>query len=138
MPAMVEGLLREHRRIEEILMGLQFLVELKKADPIWRMAELDARRGILTNLEATLNGHLTLEETDLFPRMREKYPALPDTLSSLAREHDDIRAHLSRLLESSAIDNLQFYATRLAASLRDHFYKEERVLFPMASMLGGR
>ncbi len=87
-----------------------------------------------TTLIATLGSHARIENEILFPALEPQLgPGGP--LPVMREEHDEIEAALNDVVNATSYDaalSQLRYAIRIA---RDHFAKEEQVLFGMAQQM---
>ena len=88
--------------------------------------------------------HMRKEDEILYPALEEFLPRDVGPLMVLRTEHDDIVNNFNRMQNSyqlmiqgnvrpEVVQKLLFFGHTLLQLLRDHAYKEERVLFPMVS-----
>lgn len=107
---------------------------LEESAPRWELADL-----LLAGrcLEAALLSHAQVEDDLLFPAVEARMP--PDGPAAQMRlEHEEIDAELTRLRDAETeAEGRRALATAIALA-RDHFRKEEQVLFPLAEELVGR
>lgn len=91
-----------------------------------------------------LVAHVRKEEEVLFPALEDFLPRDLGPLAVLRGEHQDLHAHFARLRQAGEalaqgsaqpLHMEQFVQAGRAViqALRDHFYKEERLLFPMVA-----
>ncbi|MFQ5617314.1 MAG: hemerythrin domain-containing protein [Anaerolineales bacterium] len=83
-------------------------------------------------LAAALAGHAQLEE-DLLFQIVEPHIGSTGPLAVLRMEHDQIEGYLERLPTVRELDQAQELLLQIVDVAREHFSKEEQVLFPMAS-----
>ncbi len=122
-----DALLGEHAVIYPLL------DELARGD----FATAGEARGQARVLAAALESHAHLEDELLFEPLEQHLGTGAGPLSVMRLEHDEIEAVLARLRESEEPVEARTTATRLAALARDHFAKEEQVLFPLAEQTLG-
>lgn len=97
-------------------------------------AEVHAQAGVLA---AGLKSHAQLEEALLFVRLE---PALGTGMGPLAvmrAEHDQVEGAVGRVAELDDLDDARNLLRQLINVARQHFAKEEQVLFPMAQRVLG-
>lgn len=83
-------------------------------------------------LVAALSDHALLEEELLFTTL-EPLIGSNGPLAVMRKEHDEVDQFLKHLLTIKNGDRLQENLLQFIAFTRDHFAKEENILFPMAS-----
>lgn len=138
----IEYLLREHREVEKVLSELESLVEAQRAAPQWTAEHGSAFARILRGFNECVLPHIAKEGEILFPALEGFLPRDVGPLAVLRGEHHDLHANFSRLQQTGAAlchgpaqpqDREDFVrASRgILQAQRDHFYKEERILFPM-------
>lgn len=136
----VGTLMDEHLAILENLDRLEVLVrprEIDLADEVDR-----ARVQRVAGLGATLVGaepHHQREEQVLFPALREQGLSGPPAV--MEAEHVELRALKHAVTDGAAAvldggatswDEVRRSAVRLVVQLRDHIFKEDTILYPMA------
>jgi hemerythrin-like domain-containing protein len=94
-------------------------------------------RGQARVVAAALGSHATLEDELLFEPLEQHLGTGAGPLAVMRLEHDEIEAVLARLCEIEEPVEARTTATRLVALARDHFAKEEQVLFPLAEQVLG-
>jgi DUF438 domain-containing protein len=129
-----EVILDNLKSLEKIVGKLRFNIglgqlseELKKLEPILELL-----------LEA--ESHHQREEKSLFPRLEERGVTGPPNIMRL--EHEDLRARkraLKKLLDERNALDYNYLVNRvrelgmyIALTLRDHIYKENNILYPLA------
>ncbi len=95
----------------------------------WDEAAVKAAAGALA---AALKSHAQLEDKLLFQVMDPFFPSGAGPLAVMRDEHDEIEGSVDRLLGGVSLEEGRDLLERIAARARDHFAKEEQVLFPMA------
>lgn len=85
-------------------------------------------------LHAAIETHAHMEDELLFATLD---PHLGETgpLAVMRMEHDDIEGTLARLAEVQDLAEAQSLVQHAIQVAREHFAKEERVLFPMAEQI---
>lgn len=89
-------------------------------------------RAAASILAAGLASHAQIEDDLLFVPLEERIGGEMGPLAVMRLEHEEIEGVLERLQEVEGPTEGRSIATRLAQLARDHFAKEEQVLFPMA------
>lgn len=95
----------------------------------WSLEEARTAGGTLA---AALLAHAHVEDELLFRALEPHLSAAAGPLAVMRQEHDEIEGSLARLAEARDAESARMllrYATSVA---RQHFAKEEQVLFPMA------
>ncbi len=82
-------------------------------------------------LSAVLLSHANLEEELLFPAL-EPHMGTNGPLAVMRAEHDEIERALRQIEEAQDLDDAADHVARALSIVRDHFQKEEEVLFSMA------
>ncbi len=82
-------------------------------------------------LSAVLLSHANLEEELLFSAL-ETHMGSAGPLAEMRAEHDDIEDALRQIEEARDLDDGADCIARALSIVRDHFQKEEEVLFSMA------
>lgn len=83
-------------------------------------------------LEAALASHARLEDEVLFSALEPSLGVSAGPLAVMRLEHATIEDGLSRLLGTADAADARRQLRHVIATARDHFAKEERILFPMA------
>jgi len=137
-------LLREHREIEKVLAELESLLEEQAKEPRWGEAEREDFKWISEILGNHLNHHVRKEDEILFPALEAFLPRDLGPLAVLRGEHTDLRDIFGRLVRAGearakgndqpeAIEGFKRHGGAILQIVRDHIYKEDRVLFPMVA-----
>jgi len=96
--------------------------------------DLERTQTLAGELEAALEAHARLEDELLFSSLDSVLPA-GGPLAVMRAEHEEIEGLLASFPNltdaADACESMQ----RLASVARDHFAKEEQVLFPMAEQM---
>ncbi len=95
------------------------------------VAEIRAATAVL---RAVLRSHADLEEALLFPAL-ETHMGKNGPLAVMRDEHDQIKLALQQIEEVQEVDEGVGCLVRALSLARDHFQKEESVLFSMARQL---
>ena len=82
-------------------------------------------------LSAVALSHANLEEELLFPAL-EPHMGTTGPLAVMRAEHDEIRRALQQIEEAQGLDDGTDCVARLLSLVREHFQKEEEVLFSVA------
>lgn len=120
---MTDALLGEHGVFYALFGYLEeTLVTVQSADEVRRLASM---------LAAALVPHAVMENEILFPALEERIgPAGP--IAVMRAEHDAIEGALTSLQDSDDADELKARILGAIKTAREHFKKEETVLFPIA------
>jgi hemerythrin-like domain-containing protein len=95
-------------------------------------------KSLASIIAAPLVGHSGLENNELFVAL-DPFLAGQGPLEVMRQEHEEIEGTFSKLGEFEDLDELKTELTRIMRVARDHFKKEEGVLFPMANQaIGGK
>ncbi len=132
-------LMEEHRLMLELAAQLQELAKsIREAGKVGSEAEAELKR--LAEQFTASESHYVREENVLFPYL-EKH-GITEPPAVMWMDHDAIRKakkELRRLVEALPTmefapftEKLEQVAQNLAALLRDHFHKENNVLFPLS------
>jgi hemerythrin-like domain-containing protein len=139
----IRHLMDEHRAIEAVLASLErLLIGWSSEAPICaeRREHLCAQRRFMTG---PLLAHIRKEHHILFPALEGFLPRDEGPLDVLRTEHAAIQAHALWISEAvnlmlgspvpgAAGEEFLRTSRRLLRLTRDHMYKEDRILFPMA------
>jgi hemerythrin-like domain-containing protein len=140
----IRHLLREHREVESGMAAFEAFVTEQARLAQWGESECEDFRLLHDLFERHLDRHLRKEEEVLFPALESFLPRDLGPLAVLRGEHEDVR-ELYRRVESAgemrargmadqeALAKFQHYGTGMVRVLRDHIYKEDRILFPMVT-----
>jgi iron-sulfur cluster repair protein YtfE (RIC family) len=126
-------------RITDVLYGehgplYALFAHLEESAPSWELADL-----LLAGrcLEAALLSHARVEDDLLFGALDRRMP--PDgPVAQMRLEHDEIDAELARLREAETEAAGRRALASAIALAREHFLKEEQILFPLADEMLGR
>jgi regulator of cell morphogenesis and NO signaling len=138
----IQYLLEGHRTFDQAAQELAALVEGAEAAPGLDAAGRRRMAHLANVLEPEAASHMRKEEEVLFVALEAFLPRDVGPLAVLRGEHRDLAAHLAALVRTSealAAGDAAAQAEALAAAravlqlVRNHFYKEERVLFPMVA-----
>jgi hemerythrin-like domain-containing protein len=118
----IDGLLGEHALFHSTFDGLEHVLsEATSAIEIQRAVETLAP-GILS--------HAALEDELLLPAIAAHIPNGPTQV--MRAEHREIDALTAQIARAGSLEEARDCGARLLDLLRDHFHKEEAMLFPMA------
>jgi hemerythrin-like domain-containing protein len=140
----VRHLLREHREVEKALEQLESLLAEQKARAHWSASEREDFRWVIERINRHLHHHIRKEDDVLFPALEDFLPRDLGPLAVLRGEHEDLQEVFRRILLAgalrttnetprAAIERLREYSDAMVRIVRDHIYKEDRVLFPMVA-----
>ena len=88
-----------------------------------------------TTVEAmagALESHSKIEDQFLFQVLEPFFPSGQGPLAAMRAEHDEIDGSMERVLASTDLEERRALLKRISELAREHFAKEEQVLFPMA------
>ena len=88
-------------------------------------------------LDAALESHANLEEELLFVHLEPHLGTQDGPLAVMRAEHDEIKGGLSQLPQLQNLDEAQNLLLHIIAVAREHFAKEERILYQMAEQTLG-
>jgi len=88
-------------------------------------------------LDATIVSHAHLEDETLFAALEAHLGSELGPVAIMRQEHEEIEATLARLTEVVSDGEAAQLAAHLVRTAREHFAKEEQVLFPMAEQILG-
>jgi iron-sulfur cluster repair protein YtfE (RIC family) len=118
-----EALLGEHAVLYDLFNHLE------RTSPTLSLSELIGRGSLLG---AVLASHAKLEEELLFSRL-EEVVGYTGPLKAMRREHGQIDGALERLAAADDTKKARQLLYEVIHEARNHFAKEERLLFPMAA-----
>ena len=120
---MTDALLGEHGVFYAVFDFLEeCLVDVDSADEVRRLAAM---------LAAALIPHAKLENEVLFPPLEEQMGS-GGPIAVMRQEHSEIEGVLASLDDSDDADELKGRVLRAVRAAREHFLKEETILFPIA------
>jgi len=139
----IQHLLKEHREIEKALVKLESLLDSGAA---WTAAHSETLALILLFFGRALTCHIQKEEELLFPALEGLLPRDEGPLTVLRDEHKDLCRYFCRLCHAghsmseehhpeALPEEFQRSARATIRIMRDHIYKEDRVLFPLVARL---
>ncbi len=88
-------------------------------------------------LAAALESHAGLENELLFDSLEPRLGAQSGPLAVMRAEHDEIKGSFSRFPQLQTLDEAQNLLLHVVAVAREHFAKEEQILYPMAEQVLG-
>jgi len=94
--------------------------------------DLTTAHGVAGALEAALGSHAQVEDSLLFTAMDGFFPPGVGPLAVMRGEHQEIEGSVERALASDDLELVRSLLRRIPGLAREHFAKEEQVLFPMA------
>ena len=140
----VQHLLRDHRTCEKTIAVLESLLEAKRDERHWSPADSEAFAQVVRLFTEDVIQHIRKEEDVLLPALESFLPRDVGPLAVLRGEHADVYTQFTRLREagdalaSGSADPkmwevFQHSGRTMIQLVRDHIYKEDRVLFPMVA-----
>ena len=133
---LLRDLIEEHQMLLERLEELDQLIEdYRDAVGTHEGKEVVARIGTIAEDLLQAEPHHQREERVLFPELEKRGVTMPPRV--MTREHEDLRACKRRLLAAASAPSpdseaIAEAAGTLAPMFRDHIYKENEFLYPMA------
>lgn len=94
-------------------------------------------RSLAEQVAAGLRTHAQIEDDLLFVSLEQHLGSSGGPIAVMRAEHEEIEGTLDRLSRVSHVREARTLALHLRAVAREHFAKEEQVLFPMAEQLLG-
>ncbi len=142
--ASIQQLLDDHKYSEARFAELDALLGEVKLDSQWTPERVHIFERFADYFRVDLMVHMRKEDEILYPALEEFLPRDVGPLMVLRTEHDDIVSNFNRMQNSyqlmlqgnmrpEVVQKFIFFGTTLLQLLRDHSYKEERVLFPMVA-----
>ncbi len=139
----VRHLTRDQREIEQELLRLEALLEEVEQHAEWGTQITEDFQLVLERLVGMLSRRVRKEDEVLFPELEAYFPKDVGPLAVLRGEHSEMvenlrllqrcAAHGARQSDAESAQGLRLYGDALAQIARDHFYKEDRILFPMVA-----
>ena len=126
-------------KITEALLGEHgvFYAQFEHLERVAPVAEALAQvQSRMSLLSAALDTHARLEDQLLFTAL-EPHLGPMGPLAVMRMEHDQIEDLFGRISQASSLSEAQDLTLQLLRIARDHFAKEERVLFPLAAQILG-
>ena len=145
-PVSIQQLLSEHQYSERRFAALESLLDDVKLEGTWSQERSDLLESFADYFRLDLMVHMRKEDEVLYRALEEFLPRDIGPLMVLRTEHDDICSNFNRMFKAyelmaqgntrpEVIQKFLFFGRALLQLLRDHSYKEERVLFPMVARL---
>ncbi len=110
-------------------------------DKIEEIAACESRmamwRGATTVLEAMVESHATLEEELLVPALEPHMGKQEGPLALMIAEHDEMGRMITHIQDEPDLNRAILWIPEALEAAREHFRKEEQILFPMAEHLLG-
>ncbi len=125
---LTDGLLGEHAVFYAQFDHLEQVVPASES-----VAEIHAQSGMLA---AALATHANLEEELLFKSL-DPYPGAGGPLNVMRMEHQEIEGILERIPKEDELDRSKTLLLEVIQIARQHFAKEEQILFRLALELLG-
>ena len=140
----IRHLLRDHREIEGGVRTFEDFLADQARVAQWGANEREDFRLVHDLFHERLARHLRKEEEVLFPALEAFLPRDLGPLAVLQGEHEDVRELYRRvhaagelrsrgMADTEVLAKLQHYGAGMTRVLRDHIYKEDRILFPMVT-----
>lgn len=141
-----QHLMREHRAAEEVIAVLDSLQEGTQQHALWSEAQREPYLRIRRLLTVEFPLHVRKEEEVLFPALEGALPVHEGPLNVLRSEHRSLRTLAEKICEvgdllaggsppAHAAQEFVALARSCCRLLRDHLYKEDRVMYPMVARL---
>ncbi|MCL4522791.1 MAG: hemerythrin domain-containing protein [Acidobacteria bacterium] len=140
----IQHLLQEHRAAEAVLAALDELLDVLQADHCWSAHRANSFARVRLFVTRDLPLHERKEDDILFPALAGFLPSDTGPLEVLRGEFTAIAAESTRMLDCAKslvqagaspqlVDNFLRAGRAFGQLLRDHIYKEDRILFPMVA-----
>ena len=140
----IQHLLQEHRAAEDILAALDVLLNSVEQERRWSAARAESFARVRQFVTHDLPLHECKEDTILFPALAGFLPSDTGPLDVLRSEFAGIAVEAGRMVECAAalapdeaspqlVQCFMRAGRAFGQLLRDHIYKEDRVLFPMVA-----
>lgn len=124
----IDALLGEHGVLYALLDGVD------AGAPGWSLPEA---RAYAAALGSALLSHARVEDDLLFPAIRQETGGNAGPLDVMRQEHEEIEGSLRRIDASEDAGEVRSMLLSVALLAREHFEKEEQMLFPLAADLLG-
>lgn len=143
----IQHLLRDHQHFDGVLAELEALFDLHEPAATSEVLSEETYSRLARFVREELDCHLRKEDEALFPALEAFLPRDDGPLAVLSAEHEELRARFNQLLEAIEFlsresdrrkeiqESLQHRGPTTVRILRDHIYKEGRVLFPLVARL---
>lgn len=121
-------------KITEALLGEHgaFYAQFDHLEGVLDDASLGEVKAMGLLLESGLKDHANLEDDVLFEAVEDRLGEGAGPTGPMRDEHDEIRETLSRLPLVSDVEEARDVVLHAIHTARDHFRKEEQMLFPLA------
>jgi len=140
----IRHLLREHREVEGGICTFEQFLGDQACLARWGDNEREDFQHVRDLFGKHLFRHLRKEDEILFPALEAFLPRDLGPLTVLRGEHEDMRELFQRILvagqarargvgEPEMKNSFHHIGSGMIRVLRDHFYKEDRILFPMVT-----
>lgn len=120
-------------------LGIEHRVFLRQIDRLEegqrRESSSAERRAMVALLAAALEEHAHIEDEILFPALEPHLGRQAGPLAVMDAEHEEIRHLLAEMALGD--DDVDAMVSRFIDLAREHFAKEDQVLFPLAEQLLG-
>ena len=121
-----EALLTEHRLLKILATQLESAAESK--------GELPTLVGAASMLQKALIDHSRVEDEGLFARL-EAAMGGGGPVAVMRADHEQIESMLGEIADGTNRDQVARTVREVVGLTRDHFAKEENILFPMAEQV---
>ena len=108
--------------------------QLEKTASSGTLAGVQAQAGLIA---VALLGHASLEDDLLFTALEPQLGTQAGPLAVMRMEHIEIEGAFQRIARANDLEEASGLVREVLQTLRDHFAKEEQVLFPMAAQVLG-
>lgn len=140
----VRHLLRDHQEAQKVLSELESLLDALDSDLAWTAERCATFRRISNFFTHNLCCLVRKEDEILYPSLNGLFPPDFGPLALLRGEHEALCRNFQHLCEvgqslcqgensPQALKDFARFGRGAAEVLRDHLYKEKRVLFPMVT-----
>jgi hemerythrin-like domain-containing protein len=140
----VQYLLDDHRQCAAAVAKLEALLAARAAEASWNAQAGAEFREVCRFFQDHVLTHFRLEEEILYRALEDYLPRDVGPLAVLRGEHRDVLANMKRLCvagellaggkaEPQLLEEFLRAGCAAATILRDHMYKEDRILFPMVA-----
>ena len=108
--------------------------QLEKTASSGTLAGVQAQAGLIA---VALLGHASLEDDLLFTALEPHLGTQGGPLAVMRMDHIEIEGAFQRIARANDLEEASGLVREVLQTLRDHFAKEEQVLFPMAAQVLG-
>ncbi|MHA2621555.1 MAG: hemerythrin domain-containing protein [bacterium JZ-2024 1] len=122
-----DGLLGEHAVFYAQFTRLGASLDSEGPVPEWK--------AYVSLIASALEPHAQMEEEIFFKVLESFLPSDAGPLAVMRSEHDEIRATIQRILDTSEPDTMRAEILHFLEVARSHFGKEEHILFPLAEQV---